>query len=337
MQLKHKFAFELTPLLLWAATALAAGPQAADVPPAPDTPPRNVILISWDGLDRSVLKELLEADKLPNVAALIKEGSLQEIEVKGHATATKPSHAEMLTGLAAKTTGVRSNSDYQPIPEGYTILERVQQRYGKENIRAFMVTSKIGNVGGRGPEPGADLQGQKDNPKREKKGEPFFLTKKSLDVFDSADRNAAETGPLCLKRLEQFKSPRFIAFFHFSDPDHAGHAHGSDSPQYRAAAVECDQWLGRIVGWLKENGLYGQTLVYATADHGFDAHAATHKDAPHSWLVTNDKAVTRGGILADVPATILARFGVDLSKLDPPLIGKPLTDQPEAQKVKQAA
>jgi hypothetical protein len=41
--------------------------------------------------------------------------------------------------------------------------------------------------------------------------------------------------------------------------------------------------------------------------------------------VTNDKLVTHGGTIADVPATIMARFGIEVGKLEPKLIGKPLT------------
>jgi hypothetical protein len=144
-------------------------------------------------------------------------------------------------------------------------------------------------------------------------------------VFDAAQRNADVTGPLCLKYLEQYKAPRFLAFLHFSDPDHAGHAHGIDSEEYRAAAVACDEWLGKIVAWLKDEKLYDKTLIYVMADHGFDEHGKSHSKAPHSWLVTDDKAVIRGGIIADVPATILVRLGVDLEKLTPKLIGTPLS------------
>jgi arylsulfatase A-like enzyme len=119
--------------------------------------------------------------------------------------------------------------------------------------------------------------------------------------------------------------PRFLCFVHFADPDAAGHAHGSASAEYRAAAMDCDKALGGIVEWLKKEKLYDQTRVYVTADHGFDRNAASHNNAPHIFLATNDKAVTKGGTQADIPATILERFGVDLSTLKPPLIGKPLT------------
>jgi predicted AlkP superfamily pyrophosphatase or phosphodiesterase len=305
--------------------------------------PQNAILVSWDGLDRTVLQELLFKGKLPNLAAIIDEGSLQSIEVQGHVTLTKPSHAEMLTGLGTKDTGVISNNVYQPIPEGYTIFERLQKHFGgKENIHTFMVTGKLAHVGGRTPEEiaaaekkenkktrkplpeGADNVPDSDKPQVEK-GEPFMLTRKALEVFDAAQRDADEVAKLSLRYLEQYKSPRFMAFVHFSDPDHAGHKHRSDSDEYRDAAVDCDKALGKIVRWLKKQELCDKTLLYVTTDHGFDPAAKTHNNAPHSWLATNDKMVMHGGTIADVPATILVRFGVDISKLEPKLIGVPLT------------
>jgi hypothetical protein len=91
--------------------------EAADTPAFSEAVPRastplGIILFSWDGLDRKVLKELLAARRLPFLAAVIEEGSYQDIDVRGHATSTKPGHAEMLTGLAADVTGVWSNSRY---------------------------------------------------------------------------------------------------------------------------------------------------------------------------------------------------------------------------------
>ncbi|MFH0959878.1 MAG: alkaline phosphatase family protein [Pseudomonadota bacterium] len=302
---------------------------------------QNVILLSWDGLDRSVVKELLTRKKVPGLAHLLQEGSFQEIAVHGHATVTKPGHAEILTGLSADITGVHANwlGTYRPIPEGYTIFERLQTRFGKDNIATIFVAGKLAHLGGRGPgEPIRPEQfratskwfpkglpkGADDVLGTETIGEPFFLTKKHLNVFDIGQRDSDVVGPLCLRYLNQYKSKRFLAFFHCSDTDHVGHHHGSASSEYREAAVDCDKWLGRIISWLKQEKLYASTLIYVTTDHGFDLNARTHGHAPHSWLVTNDKLVSRGGILADIAATILVRFGLDLEKLAPPLLGQPL-------------
>lgn len=318
---------------------------------AKDIPPNNIILISWDGFDRSVAQELLDKHQLPNLASVIQEGSFQPIEVIGHVTVTKPGHAEMLTGLSAEQTKVFSNANYQPIPVGYTIFERLQTHFGgKDKIRTIMVTGKLAHVGGRGPEEMRDyLNQQQQKNKNAKKqaavppkaddtllnknlGEPFYLTRKSLDIFDAKQREADEVGSLSLKYLAEYHQPRFFAFLHFSDPDHAGHRFGIDSQQYRDAAMKDDFWLGKIIEWLKQENLYHKTLIYVMADHGFDVHGKSHNNAPHSWLATNDKQVTRGGIIADVPATIMTRFGIKTADLEPKLIGAELTGPPRTIK-----
>lgn len=314
-------------LFVLLAIVFAIGSRQA---PAQDAPPalRNVILISWDGVDRAVLRELLEAKRLSNIAALIAEGSLQDMEVVGHATHTKPGHAEMLTGLAAETTGVITNDQFAPIPEGYTIFERLQQHFGKDKIRCVFVGSKDANVGGRGageikPDPRKlHLPEYRESLRR---GEPFHLTKKHLDVFDADTRLAPAAVPLFLKAIAANQSPRFIAFLHLAEPDNNGHQFGDESPEYREGVVQCDEWLGRIVTWLRQQKLYDDTRIYISTDHGFDKGTKNHLNAPNIWLATNDKAVTRGGNQSDIAATILWRFGVALEKLDPRPIGNPLT------------
>lgn len=298
-------------VLLFSALLISAPTAPAQTPPAPP-PVRNALLISWDGADRTIVKELLAAGKLPNLAALIKQGSIQDIQVVGHATTTKPSHAQMLTGLADKTTGVISNSNFRPIPEGYTIFERARAALGKDNVRTFMIAGKAGNLGGRGPG---------EDPKSGN-GEPYFLTKKNLDLFDAVDRDADQVGPLGIKAILRLHSPRFLGFLHFADPDRVGHKHACESEAFRAALVQCDERLGHIVAYLQELDIARDTAIYVTADHGFKGKG--HNDCPNVFLATNDKAVNRAGTQADVPATVLFRMGVDVSKLDPPLIGVPL-------------
>lgn len=283
--------------------------------PAPAARPVNVILISWDGVDRSVLKELLKDGKLPHLAAVIKAGSLQDIDVKGHQTETRPGHAEMLTGLSAEVNGIPSNQEGESVPEGTSVFEILKKHLGKDNIATVMVTGKayVGTV--------VSPKGRED-----------------IDTCDFGSRLANTVGPLCLAALEKHKKQRFFAFFHFLDPDSAGHMSGSDSAEYRRAAVTCDTWLGAMNDFLKKEKLAESTLVYVMADHGFDKAARMHTNAPDSWLATSDKEVTRGGIIADVPATILARFGVEIGKLQPKLLGKPLSGkQPPAEGQKRPA
>jgi len=82
---------------------------------------------------------------------------------------------------------------------------------------------------------------------------------------------------------------------------------------------------------LKELGLYDKTLIYVTADHGFDEGKGSHKDAPYVFLGTNDDKVTRRGERADVAPTILQRFGLNLNRIKPPLDGKSLSSPRRAK------
>lgn len=272
-----------------------------------DQPLPNAVLISCDGLGRDVLKELLTAGKLPAFAALIQEGSLQEIEVKGHHTSTVPGHATLLTGYLSDVHGLSKNSEIRSIPAGLSVFERLEQHLGATNIATIMVAGKERNLGG------------------DCTNDVYFLTRQHIDYFNSKDRVAADVVKLALPVLAKRPAQRFFVFLHFRDPDTAGHSFGKDSPQHRVAIEHCDRALAQVVEWLRKEQLTATTRIYITADHGFDDHSFSHSDAPHIFLATNDKAVKHGGNQADIPATILTRLGVDISPLQPPLAGRSLT------------
>ncbi|MCR4401500.1 MAG: alkaline phosphatase family protein [Firmicutes bacterium] len=377
---------------------------------------KNAILISWDGVQREHLRELLDAGQLPNLEALIAEGAIVEIDVT-HKTDTKAGHAQMLTGYGPEVTGVFSNSVYRPIPKGYTIFERLEDEFGDDGIATIMVTGKGGNLGSQGPASEARRAGMSiarrarsrsggtrlldrtrlksesisreqvlerlekvfgDDkvgraivstmtefrsrvlkellprlqsaripqlprlprlPERAKaryrgavqlrlrRGEPYYNAKQDIDLFQGDQpRPADEVGQLALNSLDRYGTQRFFAFFHFGDPDAAGHKHGENSQDYSNAIVEVDRWLGRIVEKLKQLGVYERTRIYVTSDHGFDEGKTSHSMAPYVFLATNDETIQRRGDQRDVAPTILSRMGVDVSKIEPPLPGRLLTD-----------
>jgi predicted AlkP superfamily pyrophosphatase or phosphodiesterase len=270
-------------------------------------PVPNIVLISCDGLGRDLLQELLAAKKLPAFAAVINEGSLQEIEVTSHKSSTMPGHVTMLTGYLSDKHRFFNNDVVRAIPGGWTIFERMEQQLGTNSIQTIMVAGKSRNLGGATT------------------NDVYGITRQNLDYFESSDQPAAAVVDNALPVLLRLKSPRFFLFLHFPDPDKAGHAEGKDSTAHREGIIKCDAGLARVIAALKAEKLYDTTRIYITADHGFDDHSREHKMAPHIFLATNDKAVMRGGRLVDVPVTILTRMGVDITKVDPPLAGQPLT------------
>ena len=273
---------------------------------------RNAILISWDGALREHIKADLAEGKLPNLARLVEHGSLVDIDVAGHQTDTKAGHAQMLTGYDPSVTGVHSNGNYRPIPRGYTIFERLRRAFGRDGIATIMVTGKDHNLGSQ---PAGLVLG----------ADPFYFSRSGITAWDGdQNRSATSVGKKAIAHLDHFAGKgRFFMFVHFPDVDFAGHTEGEASQAYDRALVECDRWLGAILDALSRKGVADRTLVYVSADHGFDVGSKQHGHATHIFLATND-ATVGAGQQRDITPTILSALGVDPSKLVPALPGKVL-------------
>ena len=297
-------------VLLWVVFATAASSETY-----------NAILISLDGAQRAHMNELFAADKLPAMKELKTAGAQVDIKIVGHDTATGPGHAQMLTGLPKEINNVYNNDKYKAIPKGCTIGERLETALGADNIVTVMVMGKAGYMGSLSP---ADYK-EGEKPAKLFKTQPYNNAKKNIDKFDGEEtRLAEEVAPLGMKYIEKYKDKRFFMFFHLKDTDTRGHGFGENSPEYEAAFIEEDAWIGKIMAKLKELKLYDKTLIYVTADHGFDEGETSHNNAPDVFLVTNDKTVKENGTQGDIVPTILTQFNVDLSKLEPKLPGKAL-------------
>jgi len=353
----------LTPLLIIILALLSL--QVLAFNPATPPTQRNAILFSWDGVQLAHLNECLSRNELPNLAALIAEGNFVKIDVTNHKTDTKAGHTQMLTGYDPDITGVMSNSNFKAIPEGLSIFERLESAFGDDNITTIMVTGKTHHLGNCPPskpediesakkklkklgppkavvpdpdaaqlDPSATKKAKQERTLREKlkatiqntDGEPFFHTSKNIDVWDGEkSRTHDVNGPLMLSYLDKYGKGRFFAFFHFSDPDHAGHNHGENSREYNDAIIACDKWLGEIVKKLKQLGVYDRTMIFVTADHGFDEGKTTHLNAPNIYLAANLKTLRKNGNQRDITPTILTEMGVDISKIEPKYKGVVLT------------
>lgn len=285
---------------------------AAAFKPAVPPEQRSAILISWDGAGRERVRAAVAAGKLPNLARLAREGALVDIEVTGHPTDTKPGHAQMLSGYDPSVTGVYSNDRFRPIPRGYSVFERLHQAFGKRGLVTIMLTGKGPNLGSLTPADGA--------------AEPFALTRPSITVWDGDRvRLARVVGKRAVRYVQRYASKgRFFLFIHFPDVDVAGHTDGEDSSAYERALVDCDAWLGRIVEAIAEHGASDRTLIYVTADHGFDKGTKRHSAATQIFLGTNDPQVGQAGEQRDITPTILSAMGVDPAKISPRLPGEVL-------------
>ncbi|UCD27625.1 MAG: alkaline phosphatase family protein [Planctomycetota bacterium] len=343
-------------------------------------PPRNIILVGWDGAQREHVKECLGRDELPNLKVLAKEGAMVDIDIRG-TTDTKAGWSQILTGYDPDVTGVYSNSRYRPIPEGLSIFERLEEHFGPDKFVTVAVIGKKGHCGeisppkkvrltdkqaadlarpkkrgkkkrdsddnqelqkaagkkAKRPEPGSRIVEEDGVKYRVTPGKPYMNMHKACDVWKFGLMKDEKVGTMAIKLLEKYKDKPFFFFVHFAEVDHKGHSFGENSKEYNDAIISNDTWTGKIIRKLKDLKLYDKTLIYVTADHGFDEGLKRHRKAPHVFLATNDPKIKRNGDRADIAPTIMDRFGLDIKNLkrakitatrpsavDPPLAGRSL-------------
>jgi hypothetical protein len=108
--------------------------------------PRNVILIGWDGAQREHVEQCLARGELPSLRKLIDQGKYVKIDVEG-TTDTKAGWSQILTGYYPEVTGVYSNRQYQPVPKGLSIFERLENHFGTDKFVTVAVIGKKQHCG----------------------------------------------------------------------------------------------------------------------------------------------------------------------------------------------
>lgn len=274
----------------------------------------NIVVVGWDGTQKDHLsqcyyRELAECSNgLPNLAAL-SGGALYTSVTTNARTETKPGWTQLFTGYDASLTGVYDNFNYRPIPEGYTVFEKVEDHFGPENVVTMFLSGKNEHTGGACIGEPTYQNGQ---PTIETKGQPWCLTKNRLDHFENNLKENVNVGNRALALLEANQNELFFSLFIFWNPDSYGHLRGENSIQYSNAILDGDYWLGRIVSKLHELGIYENTLLYVISDHGFDEGTNAHWNAPFGILASNDPLVMRSGDRKDFAPTLLERYSIGL-------------------------
>ena len=270
---------------------------------------KNVILMSWDGYQRNHFLEDLSNYQLPNLEKLMDQGVYLNLSVIDHKTQTKPGHAQMLTGYRGDVHGVFANFvNFTSVPEGYTVLERVEEHYGYDNVVTGFIAGKYNNI------------------------YPVFKNLVNVDLISTEQVHPMVNGPKMVDFIESNAGNQFFAFFHLSQPDENGHEFGENSPEYSSGGHECDYWLGEIIETLSENGILNNTLIYVTTDHGFMEDMNQHKHDPDIWLVSNDLRLKVNEFhndldMIDIAPTLYYSLGVNYTSYSPQLKGYPLQER----------
>lgn len=240
--MKMKFRALLLLTLLCAILAHAANKNARSI----------VLLISLDGFRF----DYAEKYNARNLIAFGKRGVHAKAMLPSFPTTTFPNHYTIATGLYPANHGIVENSFWDPDMKA---LFRFNDPKLAGNPKfwggtpLWVLAEKQGVTAAAYFWPGTDYE---ISGKRPTYWYPFDgKTKKEIQINQVID----------WLKLPETKRPNFMTVY-FSDADHAGHDHGPDSDETRAAVLELDQALGSLFTQIKH--LKVPVNIFVVSDHG---------------------------------------------------------------------
>ena len=297
----------------------------------------RVVLVSWDGIRRDVLYELMHyqpVDATPVACPNARHPAEMPVPCGNYLTClpnlcryqlidsycvegkplTRPQHAQMLTGYGPLETGEITNAGKRAVPPGMTIYERIDTH--RDDVTTVHIAGR--KFVGRGIIKYAKKGGALDIDTR-RGGRDQYTGRNTTRRFE--------------QQMEKFIGGPFFAFIHYKGPDVIAHRSSHKSVQYREAIVQADKQLGALQALIEGAGVLDETEILITTDHGFDGIFHVNGDlgpVTSTWIGSKDNGLMSNfdGIVLDVTPTILQQLGVSTGGIDPPFRGRSLLAGP---------
>jgi len=267
---------------------------------------QHVVLITVDGFRPDFYLD--SSWHAYNIRALMKEGAHALGQNSVFPSMTYPSHTTIVTGVQPAAHGVYFNNMFErdgatgkiywndSSIKKPTIWQAVQNNKMKATALFWPVSANapvsynIPDIGSMG------------EAVREQYSKPAgFLSTVKKEVFNGAtsieygrDVNVAKIAAYVIKKDQ----PNLMTI-HFFSVDHAEHMDGREGEDVKAAIAVADSAVGIVVDALKAAGIWKNTAIIITGDHGFVTVKTTVK--PNVWLA-------RAGLLNDNKADWKAQF-----------------------------
>ena len=218
----------------------------------------------------------------PSIDALAKEGVLFE-NAFTPVPITCPSHATIMTGKVPIGHGIRDNGIFI-LPENQETLAEILKANGyacAAGIGAFPLLSRFGL------DQGFDLYDERLGVEFNDLEGNRSIRKQRL-FFD--ERKAALVNESVFPWLNENHQTPFFLWLHYFDPHHPHEAPApydhrfADNP-YLGEIAYADECVGVLIEKLKTLGVYENTLIVVTSDHG--EGNGEHNEQTHSFLAYN--------------------------------------------------
>lgn len=257
--------------------ALAAGSLSSSIMGYAGLPPNKgriasnkyAIIVLVDGLRSDLFFEMLGANRLPHIKEHLADRGVVAECLSPLPSTTGPAHLPFLTGTLPGTnniTGIRWVDRENKICRDYCAsLEAVMinSDYGRKAPTIFEIlageeTAAIYEIVNKGA----------SYIKRPAMKEAWWASREEWQPFDTM---AADL----VVELYNKRSPRFT-FVWMPGVDHLSHFEGPTSEEVRAAVLNVDDQIGKIVDVLKRRGIYDKALLGLVSDHGL-------RDTQQNW------------------------------------------------------
>jgi arylsulfatase A-like enzyme len=236
----------------------------------------------------------------PNIDGLAQQATLFE-NARTTVPITLPAHCSMLTGLIPPTHGVRAQPGFKLPPSRLTLASVLQA--GRYSTGAIVSSFTLNDAMG---------------------------LKNGFDTYDDVfrepvggrtdERAGEEVSDAAIEWLATHKDDeKFFLFVHYYDPhlpyeapSRFARRFGPDShDQYAAEIAYTDYCIGRVFDELKRLGLYDDSLIIVTADHG--EMLGEHGEAGHQYFVY--ESAIRVPLLIKLPGQRKSNRVVELAGL----------------------
>jgi hypothetical protein len=239
----------------------------------------KMLMVSWDGINRRVLHELLDwqplteaprpcpakrraaempsacGNRLTCLPTLCRFQIIDSWDSAGKPL-TRPQHAQMLSGYSPETNGVYRNNANTRMPPGYTVYERLKA--ARPDVKTLHVAGR--KYVSRGVVKYANRNGALD----------YYARRGGPD-----ERTGVNTTLRIAPMLEEIAGGSFFAFVHYKEADVTGHESGEATEVYREAIISLDHELQSLLDTLQGANILADTRFWSRPITGSSANSTS--------------------------------------------------------------
>lgn len=259
---------------------------------------KRVLIMTFDG----IRVDALEQAKTPNIDSLIREGSASFATRDVMPSITLPNYTSHLCGAGPEVHGVADN---------------------RWKVDDFKLTAVEKDAEGYFP---SSFQVLKDNVKGVRTA--FYHNWKPLilpynpKVFDDtlyvSDPDYPQLWDRAMEFYRQHRDEPSFVFLYNVHTDHVGHTHQWMSTEYIQSIEEGDVQVGRMLDFLKAEGLYEDTHIFFISDHGginYGHGGVSPEEMIVPWVIKGPGikkgfTITEANNTVNTASTVVRLFGV---------------------------